>query len=69
MRLPFKAAGWDQLHVQLQLSNNNGDKVDGFNQIAVIPSDLTPESFKIRSWNASNLNLTYRVAWRAMCMD
>lgn len=69
VRLPFKASRWDLLHVQLQLSNDRGDKVDGFNQIAVIPSDVTLESFKIRSWNASNLNLSYRVAWSAMCMD
>lgn len=66
IRLPFKAASADWVHVQLQLCNNEGWQVDGFNQIGVIPSDISPEGFRIRSWNASDMNLTYRVAWRAV---
>ena len=62
IKLPIEAVGWDSYSVELQLMNNNKNKVPSFNNISMITNSHSAKGFQIVAWNASGTSLSYRIA-------
>ena len=62
IKLPIEAVGWDSYSVELQLMNNNKNKVPSFNNISMITICHSAKGFQIVAWNASGTSLSYRIA-------
>ena len=62
IKLPIEAANWDSYSVELQLMNNNKNKVPSFNNISMITNSHSAKGFQIVAWNASGTSLSYRIA-------
>lgn len=62
IKLPIEAANWDSYSVELQLMNNDKDKVPLFNNISMITNSHSAKGFQIVAWNASGTSLSYRIA-------
>lgn len=60
--LPIRAAKWDAYQVDMQLMNDNKDKVPNFDSISLIANRCTETGFQIVAWNAANVQLSYRIA-------
>lgn len=62
IKLPIEAANWDSYSVELQLMNNNQNKVPSFNNISMITNSHSAKGFQLVAWNASGTSLSYRIA-------
>lgn len=62
IKLPLEAANWDSYSVELQLMNNNQNKVPSFNNISMITNSHSATGFQIVAWNACSTQLSYRIA-------
>lgn len=62
IKLPIEAVGWNSYSVELQLMNNNKNKVPSFNNISMITNSHSAKGFQIVAWNASGTSLSYRIA-------
>ena len=60
IKLPIEAANWDSYSVELQLMNNNKNKVPSFNNISMITNSHSAKGFQIVAWNASGTSLRDR---------
>ena len=62
IKLPIESANWDSYSVELQLMNNNQNKVPSFNNISMITNSHSAKGFQIVAWNAGSTQLSYRIA-------
>lgn len=62
IKLPIEAANWDSYSVELQLMNNDKNKVPSFNNISMITNSHSAKGFQLVAWNASGTSLSYRIA-------
>ena len=62
IKLPIEAAAWDSYAVELQLMNNNQNKVPSFNNISMITNAHSSTGFQLIAWNAGGTQLSYRIA-------
>ena len=62
IKLPIEAANWDSYSVELQLMNNDNNKVPSFNNISMITNSHSAKGFQLVAWNASGTSLSYRIA-------
>jgi len=62
IKLPIEAAAWDSYVVELQLMNNNQNKVPSFNNISMITNAHSSTGFQLIAWNAGSTQLSYRIA-------
>ena len=62
IKLPIEAANWNSYSVELQLMNNNQNKVPSFNNISMITNSHSAKGFQIVAWNAGSTQLSYRIA-------
>lgn len=62
IKLPIEAANWNSYSVELQLMNDNKNKVPSFNNISMITSSHSAKGFQLVAWNASGTLLSYRIA-------
>lgn len=62
IKLPIEAANWDSYSVELQLMNDNKNKVPSFNNISMITNSHSAKGFQLVAWNASGTSLSYRIA-------
>lgn len=62
IKLPIEAANWDSYSVELQLMNDDKNKVPSFNNISMITNSHSAKGFQLVAWNASGTSLSYRVA-------
>lgn len=62
IKLPIEAANWGSYSVELQLMNNDKNKVPSFNNISMITNSHSATGFQIVAWNASGTSLSYRIA-------
>ena len=60
--LPIRAAKWDAYQVDMQLMNDDKDKVPNFDSISLISNRCSETGFQIVAWNAANVRLSYRIA-------
>lgn len=62
IKLPIEAANWNSYSVELQLMNNDKNKVPSFNNISMITNSHSAKGFQLVAWNASGTSLSYRIA-------
>ena len=62
IKLPIEAANWNSYSVELQLMNNDKNKVPSFNNISMITNSHSAKGFQLVAWNASGASLSYRIA-------
>ena len=62
IKLPIEAANWNSYSVELQLMNNDKNKVPSFNNISMITNSHSAKRFQLVAWNASGTSLSYRIA-------
>ena len=62
IKLPIEAANWNSYSVELQLMNNNQNKVPSFNNISMITNSHSAKGFQLVAWNAGSTQLSYRIA-------
>lgn len=62
IKLPIEAANWNSYSVELQLMNNDKNKVPSFNNISMITNSHSAKGFQLVAWNASGTLLSYRIA-------
>ena len=62
IKLPIEAASWNSYSVELQLMNDNKNKVPSFNNISMITNSHSAKGFQLVAWNASGMSLSYRIA-------
>ena len=62
IKLPIEAANWDSYSVELQLMNDDKNKVPSFNNISMITNSHSAKGFQLVAWNASGTSLSYRIA-------
>ena len=62
IKLPIEAANWNSYSVELQLMNNDKNKVPSFNSISMITNSHSAKGFQLVAWNASGTSLSYRIA-------
>ena len=62
IKLPIEAANWNSYSVELQLMNNNQNKVPSFNNISMITNSHSAKGFQIVAWNAGSTQVSYRIA-------
>ena len=62
IKLPIEAANWNSYSVELQLMNDNKNKVPSFNDISMITNSHSAKGFQLVAWNASGTSLSYRIA-------
>ena len=62
IKLPIEAANWNSYSVELQLMNDNKNKVPSFNNISMITNSHSAKGFQLVAWNASGTSLSYRIA-------
>ena len=62
IKLPIEAANWNSYSVELQLMNDDKNKVPSFNNISMITNSHSAKGFQLVAWNASGTSLSYRIA-------
>lgn len=62
IKLPIEAENWNSYSVELQLMNNDKNKVPSFNNISMITNSHSAKGFQLVAWNASGTSLSYRIA-------
>lgn len=62
IKLPIEAANWNSYSVELQLMNDDKNKVPSFNDISMITNSHSAKGFQLVAWNASGTSLSYRIA-------
>lgn len=62
IKLPIEAASWNSYSVELQLMNDDKNKVPSFNNISLITNRHSTTGFQIVAWNAGNTEMSYRIA-------
>lgn len=62
IKLPIEAANWNSYSVELQLMNNDKNKVPLFNNISMITNIHSTKGFQLVAWNSGGAELSYRIA-------
>lgn len=62
IKLPIEAANWNSYSVELQLMNNDKNKVPLFNNISMITNIHSTKGFQLVAWNSGGTELSYRIA-------
>ena len=61
IKLPIEAENWNSYSVELQLMNNDENKVPYFNNISMITNGHSAKGFQIVAWNGCGTSLSYRI--------